>query len=96
MTAGNEYSNGGEGGAGGAGSNMHRGSQRNIQIGKQTERAVSLVTQHRLNQTQGISSNLVTNGNQFSQTGLMRHKAASNGPKVGVPSKQAQGNLSGI
>ena len=31
----------------------NRGSRKNIQLGKQTERAVSLVTQHRLNQTQG-------------------------------------------
>ena len=31
--------------------NQNRGSRKNIAIGKQTERAVSLVTQHRLNQT---------------------------------------------
>ena len=33
---------------------QNRGSRKNIAMGKQTERAVSLVTQHRLNQTQGI------------------------------------------
>lgn len=46
---GNEYSNADASNTSGGAGNMHRGSQRNIQIGKQTERAVSLVTQHRLN-----------------------------------------------
>ena len=63
----------------------HRGSRKNIQIGgKTTERAVSLVTQHRLNQTQGPGGS----GGQFAQTGFVRHKLQSG--------KANKSNLSGI
>ena len=55
-----------------------------------------------MNQTQGITSNIVANGNQFSQTGLMRHKAASSAVNKQAPHHHqnkpttAQANLSGI
>ena len=72
ITSGNEY--------GDNGVSQHRGSRKNIQLGKQSERAVSLVTQHRLNQTQG--------SNQLSQTALIKGKVTSGKP--------GRTNLSGI
>lgn len=72
----------------------NRSSRKNIGLGKNTDRAVSLVTQHRLNQTQGISGASSAQGNQFSQSGLIRHKMATS---HGSRTKGGTGaNLSGI